>query len=70
MLKGSSVAIFENLTKRRVSLLKEVQKIAGPRKVWTMDGNVFTFNLVGKTFSVKKMEDLKRVSSIHASNNE
>ena len=70
MLKGSGVAIFENLTKRRVSLLKEVQKVAGPRQVWTMDGNIFTCILVGKVFSVKKMEDLKRVRSVQANNNE
>ena len=50
LLKGSGVVIFENLTKRRVLLLKEMQKVAGPRQV-------FTFNLVGKVFSVKKMED-------------
>ena len=37
---------------------KEVQKIAGPRQVWNMDGNIFTFNLVGKIFSLKKMKTL------------
>ena len=70
MSKGSGVTIFENLTKCRVSLLKEVQKIAGSRQVWTMGRNIFTFNLVGKVFSVKKMEDLKRVRSVQANNNE
>ena len=53
MLKGSGVAIFESLTKRRVSLLKEVQKIAGPRLVWTTDGNIFTF-IFWQKFSVLK----------------
>ena len=70
MLKGSGVVIFENLTKRRVSLLKEVQKIAGPRQVCTIDRDIFTFNLVGKIFSVKQMEGLKRVRSVQANNNE
>ena len=69
--------MFENLTKRRVSLLKEVQKIAGPGTchdisghVWTMNGNIFTFNLVGKIFSVKEADDLKCVRSVQANNNE
>ena len=52
--KGSGIAIFQNPTKRRVSLPKEAQNIAGPRQVWTMDGNIFTFNLVRNGFSVKK----------------
>ena len=48
LLKGSSIAIFENLTTRRASLLKDVKRIAGNRKAWTTDGNILTFDMEGK----------------------
>ena len=60
-LKDSVYSIFENLTKRRSSLMTDVKKIAGFRRVWTADGNIFTFDRNGKIFNVKTHEDLKRV---------
>ena len=44
-LIGSGIAIFENLTTRRASLLKDVKRIAGNRKAWTIDGNILTFDM-------------------------
>ena len=52
-LKDSGYSLFENLTKRRSSLMADVKKIAGFRRVWTADGNIFTFDRNGKIFNVK-----------------
>ena len=41
--------------------MTNVKKIAGFRRVWTADGNIFTFDRNGKIFNVKTHEDLKRV---------
>ena len=60
-LKDSGYFVFENLTNRRSSLMTDVKKIAGFRRVWTVDGNIFTFDRNGKIFNVKTYEDLKRV---------
>ena len=39
-LKGSSISIMENLTSRRVSLLKEVKEKVGFRTSWSLDGKI------------------------------
>ena len=41
--------------------MTDMKKIAGFRRVWTADGNIFTFDRNGKIFNVKTHEDLKRV---------
>ena len=56
LLKGSSIAIFENLMTHRASLLKDVN-----RNAWTMDGNILTFNMEGKIFTVRRIEDIRKV---------
>ena len=61
LLKGSGIAIFENLTTRRASLLKDVKRIEGNRNAWTMDGNILTFNMEGKIFTVRRIEDICKV---------
>ena len=61
LLKGSGIAIFENLMTRRASLLKDVKRIAGNRKAWTIDGNILTFDMEGKIFTVRKIEDIRKV---------
>ena len=61
LLKGSGIAIFENLTTRRASLLKDVKRIAGNRKAWTIDGNILTFDMGGKIFTVRRIEGIRKV---------
>ena len=61
LLKGSGIAIFENLTTRRASLLKDVKRIAGNGNAWTMDGNILAFNMEGKIFTVRRIEDIRKV---------
>ena len=58
-LKDSSYSIFDNLTKRRSSLMTDEEHRGLP--IWTADGNIFTFDRNGKIFNVKAHEDLKRV---------
>ena len=41
MLKGSGVTITESLTKTRMDLLNEVQRMVGHGNSWTIDGNIF-----------------------------
>ena len=52
MLKGSGVTITEGLTKTRMDLLNEVQRIVGQGNSWTIDGNIF----------VKKGKNIVRIS--------
>ena len=52
MLKSSGVTITESLTKTRMDLLKEVQRIVGKENSWTIDGNIF----------VKKGKNIVRIS--------
>ena len=52
MLKGSGVTITESLTKTRMDLLNEVQRIVGQGNSWTIDGNLF----------LKKGKNIVRVS--------
>ena len=40
MLKGNGVTITESLTKTRMDLLNEVQRIVGQGNSWTIDGNI------------------------------
>ena len=60
-LKCSGIAIFENLTSRRASLLKDVKRIAGNWKAWTIDGNILTFDMESKIFTVRSIEDIRKV---------
>lgn len=43
-LKGTSLLITESLTKRRVTVLNKAIETYGSKKVWTIDGEVFTKN--------------------------
>ena len=61
LLKGSGIAIFENLMTHRASLLKDVKRIAENRKAWTIDGNILTFDMEGKIFTVRRIEDICKV---------
>ena len=58
-LKGTCISLFENLTKRRTMLMNDVKKLAGFKNVWSMDGNIFTFDHSGKILHVKTFEDLR-----------
>lgn len=60
-LKGSGHCLFESLTSRRFSLMSEVKKIAGFKNVWTVDGNIFSFDKNGRIFNVKSFDDLRKV---------
>ena len=61
LLKGSGIAIFENLTTRRASLLKDVKRIALNIKAWTIDSDILTFDMEGKSFTVRRIEDIRKV---------
>ena len=52
MLKGSGVTITESLTKTRMDLLNEVQRIVGQGNFWTINDNIF----------VKKGKNIVRIS--------
>ena len=52
MLKNSGVTITESLTKTRMDLLNEVQRIVGEGNSWTIDDNIF----------VKKGKKIVRIS--------
>ena len=52
MLKGSGVTITESLTKTRMDLLNEVQRMVCHGNSWTIDGNIF----------VKKGKNIVRIS--------
>ena len=41
--------------------MNDVKKIAGFKNVWSMDGNIFTFDHSGKILHVKTFEDLSKV---------
>ena len=41
-LKGTSLLITESLTKRRVTALNEAIEKYGSKKVWTMNGEIYT----------------------------
>ena len=60
-VKRSGIAIFENFTTRTASLLKDVKRIAGNSKDWTIDGNILTFDIEGKIFAVRRTEDIRKV---------
>ena len=40
-LKGSGISVTENLTKQKMKLLNEVQKVIGKGNSWTGDGFIF-----------------------------
>ena len=40
-LKGSGISVTESLTKQRMKLLNEVQKVVGEGNSWTVDGFIF-----------------------------
>ena len=40
-LKGSGVSVTESLTKQRMKLLNEAQKVVGEGNLWTVDGFIF-----------------------------
>ena len=40
-LKGSGVSVTESLTKQRMKLLNEAQKVVGEGNSWTVDGFIF-----------------------------
>ena len=65
-LKGTGISLFENLTKRRTMLMNDVKKIAGLKNVWSIDGNIFTFDHSGKILHVKTFEDLSKVRKMEA----
>ena len=65
-LKGTGISLFENLTKRRTMLMNDVKKIAGLKNVWSMDGNIFTFDHIGKILHVQTFEDLSKVRKMEA----
>ena len=46
---------------RRASLLNDVKRIAGNRKAWTINGDILTFDMEGKIFTVKRTEDIRKV---------
>ena len=41
--------------------MNDVKKIAGFKNVWSMDGNIFTFDHSGKILHVDAFEDLRKV---------
>ena len=43
--------------------MKEAKKIAGFNKVWSIDGNILTFNQSDRIFNVKTLEDLRFVKA-------
>ena len=47
-------------------LMNDVKKIAGLKNVWSMDGNIFTFDHSGKILHVKTFEDLSKVRKMEA----
>ena len=60
LLKGSGLGIFDLMT-HRASLLKDVKRIVGNREGWTIDGNILTFDMEGKIFTVRSIEDIRKV---------
>ena len=68
MLKGSGVTITESLTKTRMDLLNEVQRMVGHGNSWTIDGNIF----VKKGKNIVRISKRSEVESLMAieSNNE
>lgn len=59
-LKGSKIVIREDLTQKRISLLKEVQKKFGIKTVWTSEGNIFVKSKDG----IKKLTSARELSNI------
>ena len=59
-LKGSSISIMENLTSRRVSLLKEVKEKVGFRNSWSLDGKIVAL-FKGKKHIIASREDLSKL---------
>ena len=47
-------------------LMNHVKKIAGFKNVWSMDGNIFTFDHGGKILHLKTFENLSKVRKMKA----
>ena len=54
------MSIMENLTRRRVSLLKEVKEKVGFKNSWSLDGKIVTL-LKGKKHIITSREDLSKL---------
>lgn len=59
-LKGSKVAITEELTRARYELLISCKEKFGKEKVWTSGGNIYT-NINGKKYRMRNSEDMNQV---------
>ena len=59
-LKGSSNSIMENLTSRRVSLLKEVKEKIGFRNSRSLDGKIVAL-FKGKKHIITSRDDLSKL---------
>ena len=46
--------------------MNDVKEIAGFKNVWSMNGNIFTFDHSGKILHVKTFADLSKVRKMEA----
>ncbi|KAJ8929395.1 hypothetical protein NQ314_017924 [Rhamnusium bicolor] len=60
-LKGSKIAITEELTKTRYDLLISTKDKIGKENVWTSGGNIYT-SIIGKKFQIRNIEDLNQIN--------
>ena len=61
-LNQTGIAIYENLTSRRLALLNAAKGIVGVKKVWSPDGKVFSMSSGRKVSLIgnKDLEHLRR----------
>lgn len=60
LLKASGVAIVEDLTKRRYTMLKKIQKSIGTKNVWTRNGNIHVNTKAGLKL-ISNEDDIEKV---------